>query len=55
MTHEVYIDLSTRSTPSIRAKLEVAIANDEVEMASACRDELERRGENLELEPDPEE
>ncbi len=44
MTHAVQIDLSTRSTPAVRAKLAAAIKNGETEMADACRKELERRG-----------
>ena len=48
MTHQVVIDLSTRSTPAIVAKLRAAEANGEKEMEDACRLELDRRG----MDPD---
>lgn len=51
MTHQVVIDLSTRSTPAIVAKLRAAQENGEREMEAACIAELDRRGEHPDGDP----
>ena len=48
MSHRVEIDLSSRSTPALIAKLHVAIKNGEKEMEDACAAELDRRKEHPE-------
>jgi len=46
MTHQLDLDLTSRSTPALIEKLRVAQQNDELEMEDLVRQELDRRGEH---------